>query len=139
MYINEIIANERILDCKYKWFSINISACQIESIKCIKKWNILLLYIYNEFVDWEIIHENFDVDLFIQFLEKHVIPHTTSYLDPRFVLIINNAKIYHNKILKISLNSIDNNKFKIYIILSKLYSHIYHHILQTWIQSKRTL
>ena len=139
MYINEIIANERILDCKYKWFSINISACQIESIKCIKKWSILFLYTCNEFVDWEIIHESFDIDLFIQFLKEHVISHITSYPNSRSILIMNNAKIHHDKILKISLNSVDNNEFKIYTILPKLYSHIYHHTLQTWIRSKKTL
>lgn len=88
------------------------------------------LYTYDGFIDWEIIHGNFNVDLFVRFLEEYVIPHITSYSDPRSVLIMDNAKIHHDEISKISLNSIDNSEFKIYAMLPKLNSHIYHHTLQ---------
>lgn len=58
----------------------------------------LALYTYDEFVDWMIIHGSFNDDLFVQFLEEHVIPYTNPFPGPRFVLIMDNAKINHDEI-----------------------------------------
>src|SRR5271170_6191640 len=98
MYINESAFNERTLDRKFGWVQVGTPACQIESFKCSKKWSILLLYIYDGFVNWKIIHGSFNADLFIQFLEEHVIPHTTLYPSSHSVLIMNNCRIHYNKI-----------------------------------------
>jgi DDE superfamily endonuclease len=68
------------------------------SAKHIKKWSILPLYTYDGFIDWKIIHGSFDGDLFVQFLEEHVIPHTNPFPGIRSVLIMDNAKIHHDEI-----------------------------------------
>jgi len=117
MYIDETAANERTLDRKYGWSPINQPARQIESFKRTKKWSILPLYTYNGFIDWMIIHASFDADLFVQFLEEHVIPHTNPYPGPRSVLIMDNAKIHHDVVLTIALNTVDNSALRIYAML----------------------
>jgi len=96
MYIDESAFNERTLDRKFGWASIGAPARQIESFKRSKKWSILPLYTYDGFLDWKIIHGSFDADLFVQFLEEHVIPHTTPYPGPRSVLIMDNCRIHHD-------------------------------------------
>ena len=99
MYIDESAFNERSLDRKFGWTPVGAPARQIESFKRSKKWSILPLYTYDGFLDWKIIHGSFDTDLFIQFLEDHVIPHTTPYPGPRSVLIMDNCKIHHDPVL----------------------------------------
>ena len=41
---------------------------------------------------------SFDNDLFIQFLEEYIIPYINSFPNIRFILIMNNVKIYHDMI-----------------------------------------
>jgi hypothetical protein len=36
--------------------------------------------------------------IFIEFLQEHVLPHTNSYPGPRSVLIMDNAKIQHDDV-----------------------------------------
>jgi hypothetical protein len=108
MYSDETAANERTLARKFGWSPKGQPARQIESIKRIKKWSILPLYTVEGFVDWMIIHESFNADLFVLFLEEHVIPHTTPYPGPRSVLIRDNARIHHDEVLDFCLNAIDN-------------------------------
>ena len=103
MYIDETAANERTLDRKFGWSSIGQPARLVESFKCTKKWSILPLYTVDGFVDWEIIHGSFDADLFVVFLEEHVIPHTNPFPGPRSVLVMDNASIHHNNVQDFSL------------------------------------
>jgi len=86
MYINESAFNERSLDRKFGCAPIGTPARQIESFKQSKKRSILPPYTYDGFLNWKIIHGSFDTDLFVQFLEEHVIPHTNPFLDPRSIL-----------------------------------------------------
>ena len=99
MYIDESAFNEQSLDCKFEWAEVGVPARQIESFKRSKKWSILPLYTYNGFLDWKIIHGSFDTDLFIQFLEEDVIPHTMPFLGPKSVLIMDNCKIHHDPVI----------------------------------------
>ena len=98
MYIDESAFNERSLDHNFGWAEVGAPARQIESFKRSKKWSILPLYTYDGFLDWEIIHGSFNADLFVQFLEEHVIPHTTPYPGPCSVLIMDNCKIHHDEV-----------------------------------------
>src|SRR4030095_6772580 len=91
MYIDETAANELTIHRRYGWSPKGSPARQIASAKRTKKWSILSLYIYDGFVDWIIVHGSFNRDLFIEFLKRHVIPHTNLYPGPRSVLIIDNA------------------------------------------------
>ena len=98
MYIDETAANERTLDRKYGWAPVGQPARQIESFHRSTKWSILPLYTVDGFIDWEIIHGSYNADLFVLFLEEHVIPHTNPYPGPRSVLIMDNAKIHHDEV-----------------------------------------
>ena len=98
MYIDESAFNERSLDRNFGWAEVGAPARQIESFKRSKKWSILPLYTCDGFLDWKIIHGSFNADLFVQFLEEHVIPHTTPYPGPRSVLIMDNCKIHHDEV-----------------------------------------
>jgi hypothetical protein len=46
-----------------------------------------------------IIHGSFNGELFIEFLQEHVVPHTNPFPGPRSVLIMDNAKIHHDEVL----------------------------------------
>jgi DDE superfamily endonuclease len=100
MYIDETAANELTIHRRYGWSPKGLPARQITSAKRTQKWSILPLYTYDGFVDWMIVHGSFNGDLFIEFLEQHVIPHTNPYPGPRSVLIMDNAKIHHDEVLK---------------------------------------
>jgi hypothetical protein len=130
MYIDETAVNERTLDRKYGWSPVGQPARQIESVKRTKKWSILPLYTYDGFVDWKIVHGSFNADLFVLFLEEHVIPHTNPYPGPKSVLIMDNCKIHHDEVPHISLNSVNNSEFKIYVTLQELSLHTCHHTPQ---------
>ena len=98
MYIDETAANELTVFRRYGWSPIGLPAKQIASAKKTKKWSILPLYTYDGFVDWKIVHGSFNGDLFIEFLEEQVIPHTNPYPGLRSVLIMDNAKIHHDEV-----------------------------------------
>ena len=101
MYIDESAFNEHTLDRKYGWSKIGTPARQIESFKRSPKWSILPLYTCNGFYDWEIIHGSFNADLFIQFIEHHVVPHTMPFPGPRSVLIMDNCRIHYDDVFNI--------------------------------------
>jgi hypothetical protein len=102
MFIDESAANERTLDRKFGWSTVNTRARRIEPFQRTMKWSILPLYTCEGFIDWEIIQGSFDADLFVLFLEEHVIPHTTPYPGLRSVLIMDNCKIHHDQVQKAS-------------------------------------
>ena len=86
-----------------------------------------------------IIHESFNSDLFVIFLEEHVISHTNSYSDSKFVLIMNNIKIHHDEIFIISSYFININELNISVMSLESNSHIFHRTLRISIQSKKPL
>jgi hypothetical protein len=101
MYIDETGAHERTLDRKYGWSRKNTPARITQPITRSPKWTILPLYTYDGFVDWEIIRGNYNADLFVNFVEEHVIPHTTPFPGPRSVLIMDNCGIHHDQVLRL--------------------------------------
>ena len=107
MYIDETAANEHTVHHRYGWAEKGQPARLVASAKKCKKWSILPLYTYDGFVDWMIVHGSFNADLFIEFLEEHVIPHTNPFLGPRSVLIIDNAKIHHDEVRKIFYSNVN--------------------------------
>jgi len=98
MYIDETAVNEHTLHRRYGWAPKGHAAIQVTSTKKSRKWSILPVYTYDGFVDWMIIHGSFDSNLFIEFLEEHVIPHTNPFPGPRSVLIMDNVKIHHDEV-----------------------------------------
>src|ERR1700689_894292 len=86
-----------------------------------------------------IIHESFNSDLFVIFLEEHVISHTNSYLDSKFILIMNNVKIHHDEIFIISSYFININELNISVMSLESNSYIFHRTLRISIQSKKSL
>jgi hypothetical protein len=99
MYIDETAANEHTVHRRYGWSPKGTAARMMTATQRTKKWSVLPLYTYDGFIDWKIIHGSFNGDLFVQFLEEHVIPHTTPFPGVRSVLIMDNAKIHHDEVL----------------------------------------
>jgi hypothetical protein len=62
------------------WSPSGIPARYVASLKKSKKWSILPLYTCDGFVDWKIVHGSFNADLFVEFLEEHVLPHSAPFL-----------------------------------------------------------
>jgi len=113
MFVDESAFHERTLDRKFGWSDVGTRACQIQPLTRTKKWSVLPLYTYNGFVDWEIICGSYNTDLFVAFVEDHVIPHTTPYLGQNSVLIMDNCKIHRDEVFpRISLHSIHNSKLR---------------------------
>jgi len=102
MYIDETAVHERTLERKYGWSEVNTPARMVHSITRSPKWTILPLYTYDGFIDWEIIHGSYNADLFVSFVERHVIPHTTPFPGPRSVLIMHNCGIHGDQVLRLS-------------------------------------
>jgi len=94
--------HERTLERKYGWSEVNTPARMVHSITRSPKWTILPLYTYDGFIDWEIIHGSYNADLFVSFVERHVIPHTTPFPGPRSVLIMDNCGIHGDEVLRLS-------------------------------------
>jgi hypothetical protein len=108
MFIDETAFHERTLDRKFGWSGVNTRARRIQPLKRTKKWSVLPLYTCDGFADWEIIHGSFNKDLFVAFVEDHVIPHTTPYPGKNSILIMDNCKIHRDDVFKSSLHSTDN-------------------------------
>jgi len=100
MFVDESAFNERTLDRKFGWSKVNTRARIIAPFQWTRKWSILPLYTCDRFIDWEIIQGSFNTDLFVIFLEEHVIPHTMPYPGPRSVLIIDNCRIHHDEVFE---------------------------------------
>ena len=99
MFIDESAFHERTLDRKFGWSEVGTRARQIQPLTRTKKWSVLPLYNCNGFVDWEIIRGSFNTDLFVAFVEDHVIPHTTPYPGENSVLIMDNCIIHRDEVL----------------------------------------
>ena len=101
MYIDETAANEHTVHRRYGWSPKGKPATFVTPLKRSKKWSILPLYTYDGFTDWMIVHGSFNGNLFVEFLEEHVISHTNPYPGPRSVLIMDNCRIHEDEVLKI--------------------------------------
>ena len=104
IYIDESAAHERTLDRRFGWSPVGKPAQMFQPFKRSKKWSILPVYTYDGFIDWEIIHGSYNGELFVKFLESHVIPHTTPFPGPRSVLIMDNVKMHHDPICLLLLS-----------------------------------
>lgn len=131
MFIDESAFNERTLDRKFGWSPVGTRARQIQPLTRTKKWTVLPLYTCDGFVDWEILHGNFNKDLFVAFVEDHVIPHTTPYPGKNSVLIMDNCKIHRDEVLKLSLHSANSSALQGFVKKLELNSDICLHTHQT--------
>jgi hypothetical protein len=98
MFVDESAANEFTVHRRFGWSPIGRPATTTCTLRRSRKWSILPLYTCEGFVDWMIIQGSFNGDLFIQFLEEHVMPHTNPFPEPRSVLVMDNAKIHHDQV-----------------------------------------
>jgi hypothetical protein len=98
MFVDETAANEITAKRRFGWSRKGTPATTISTLTKSKKWSILPLYTYDGFVDWKIVHGSYNSDLFIEFLEDHVIPHTNPFPGPRSVLVMDNARIHHDEV-----------------------------------------
>ena len=68
IFMNELIINEYIMNRKFEWSLIDMSAIYIQPLKWSEKWNILSLYIINDFIEWDIIQDLYNTKLFNEFM-----------------------------------------------------------------------
>jgi len=102
IFINKSIINEYIMNRKFEWSLINMLVIYIQSLKWSEKWNILILYIINDFIEWNIIQDLYNTELFNEFVRNWIISSINSFSDSHFVFMINNARIYRFDIYIIS-------------------------------------
>ena len=94
MFVDESAANERTMDRKWGWAPKGRAARVISPLQRSKKWSILPLYTMDGFIAYEIIHDSYTTELFMNFLRNKVLPLCSPFPGPRSVLIMDNAKIH---------------------------------------------
>ena len=102
MFVDESAANERTMNRKFGWFSVDTPAIHVQPLKRSEKWSILLIYIINDFIAWDIIQSSYNIELFNKFVRNWVIPSTNPFSDPRSVLMMDNARIHRSDVYIIS-------------------------------------
>src|SRR5437667_12209703 len=98
MFIDESAANERTLDRKYGWSRIGTQCVVTEELKKSKKWSIVPVYTQDGYIAWDILHGSYTIELFDQFIDTLVLPHTNRFHGPNSVLTMDNAKIHFNEV-----------------------------------------
>ena len=85
-------------DRKYDWASHEIFIFKVQEFKRSKKWNILPAFTVDGYIAWKMHHDNIIVAIFNDFVRNQVLLQCTSasFGGPRFVLMLNNAKIHWN-------------------------------------------
>ena len=54
MFVDESVVNEHMMNRKFGWFSIDISAIHVQPLKWSEKWSILLISTIDDFIAWHI-------------------------------------------------------------------------------------
>ena len=108
MYVDETALNEHTMHRRYGRARKGVPARLTCSLTRTKKWSILPLYTYDGFLDWKIVHGSFNGDLFVEFLEENVIPHSNPFPGPRSVLVMDNASIHHDEVYRFSIECCTN-------------------------------
>ena len=91
IYVDESACNERTSDRKYGWLPIGTRATVVGSYKHSERFSILPAYTCDGFLDWDVFQGSYNIELFLVFIETHVLPHTTPFPGPRSVLIMDNV------------------------------------------------
>ena len=102
IFINESAINEYTMNRKFEWSLIDMSAIYTQPLKRSEKWSILPLYIINDFIEWNIVQNSYNTELFNEFIRNWVIPSTNPFSDSYFILIINNTRIHRFDVYIIS-------------------------------------
>jgi hypothetical protein len=117
IYVDESACiNERTSDRKYGWASIGLRASIIGSYKRSERWSILPAYTCNGFIDWAMMQGSYNADLFLNFIENHVLPHMMPFPGLRSVLIMDNARIHRDEVYISYFITADYREFKICVI-----------------------
>ena len=98
IYVDESACNERTSDRKYGWSPIGTRATVVGSYKRSERFSILPAYTCNGFLDWDVFQGSYNTELFLVFIETHVLPHTTPFPGPKSVLIMDNARIHRSEV-----------------------------------------
>ena len=98
IYVDESACNERTSDRKYGWLPIGTRATVVGSYKHSERFSILPAYTCDGFLDWDVFQGSYNIELFLVFIETHVLPHTTPFPGPKSVLIMDNARIHRSEV-----------------------------------------
>ena len=102
IFMNESTANEHMINRKFGWSLIDTPAVYTQPLKQSEKWNILPLYTINDFIEWDIIQDSYNTELFNEFVRNWVISSTNPFSSFHFIFIINNTRIHRFDIYIIS-------------------------------------
>ena len=70
IFIDESIVNECIMNWKFGWSLVDISAIHVQPLKWSEKRNILFVYIIKGFNAWDIIQDSYNIELFNEFVRN---------------------------------------------------------------------
>ena len=102
IFIDESVANEHMMDRKFGWSLVDMSAIHVQSLKWSEKWSILSIYTIEGFIAWDIIQDSYNIELFNEFVRNWIISSINSFLELHSILMMNNARICRFKIYIIS-------------------------------------
>ena len=86
-------------DRKYGWAPLGHTPVQTLPLKRSKRWSILPALTIDGYLDWIIYHGSINTASYIDFVRTKVFPHCFPFASgrERSVLIMDNARIHHNK------------------------------------------
>jgi transposase len=101
IFLDESASNERTGDRKYGWSPLGLICECTRPRKRSERWSILLALTQEGYLDWIIFQGSITTELFLEFVQERVLPHCSTYLGPRSVLILDNASIHKSAELRL--------------------------------------
>ncbi len=121
-------------DQKYDWSSIKVSLHISQMLKRSKRWSILLTYMIEKYMTWEMHHDFIIKTIFLNFMRIKVLSQCTSDdSESRFIVVMNNAWIhqfikldqlcmkFEVLLIKLSSYSSDFNLIEIFFVMLKIW------------------
>ena len=70
IFVDESIVNEYMMNQKFGWSSVDMSAIHVQPLKWSEKWSILSIYTIKDFIAWDIIQDSYNIELFNEFVRN---------------------------------------------------------------------
>jgi hypothetical protein len=92
IFLNENAACERIDDRRYDWASSSIVFTISQNLRKSKKWNILSVFIVNDYITWEMHQNNITAIIFNNFVQNQMFSQCISITDEslKWVFLLEN-------------------------------------------------
>jgi transposase len=87
IFLNENAACERIDDRRYDWASSSIIFTISQNLRRSKRWNILFVFIVNDYIAWEMHQNSITAIIFNDFVRNQMLSQCTSVVDESLIWI----------------------------------------------------